>query len=348
MCEILLGVEFLHKSGIIHRDLKPSNILIFKNINGYRAKISDFGMAIPWSKQSRGCYGVVTLWYRAPELINHQDYGFPIDIWSVGCIFYEMASKRALLEGVSDKNVKKTIEKIFSKSPPTYFSYLKSQPDTFRDLLTHLLDVNPLTRYTATQALAHDFFKDEQNFISKIRSENEISIPSIPSLTYSNIQYRQRLYPIIQCLFQNRRNLSWYSNRIFLHSLDILDRVVYSYTEFDQLSDDLINLLLLISLYISIKYFTVMSIPISFSQLATDEFLTAEYLLLAENLEVKILRDILHFQVYYETFFETADRLNFKLTDTHIESLLKCIYTDASYFNLSYSDILCKLFNLTL
>ena len=96
------AVEFLHDHYILHRDLKTSNILM--NNRG-EIKIADFGMA-------RFCGDpppnnltqlVVTLWYRAPELLlGTTSYGSAIDMWSLGCIFGELLSKQPLLQGKNE------------------------------------------------------------------------------------------------------------------------------------------------------------------------------------------------------------------------------------------------------
>jgi cell division cycle 2-like protein len=96
------AVEFLHDHWILHRDLKTSNILM--NNRG-EIKLADFGMA-------RFCGDpppanltqlVVTLWYRAPELLlGTTTYDKAIDCWSIGCIFGELLSKNALIQGKNE------------------------------------------------------------------------------------------------------------------------------------------------------------------------------------------------------------------------------------------------------
>ena len=86
---------------ILHRDLKPQNLLIDKTRN---LKIIDFGLARAFSIPIRPYTNeVVTIWYRAPELLlGSEEYSTPIDLWSCGCIFWEMITKNPLFTGDSE------------------------------------------------------------------------------------------------------------------------------------------------------------------------------------------------------------------------------------------------------
>ena len=90
-----MGLEYLHSKNIIHRDLKPSNLLY--NNEGV-LKICDLGLARKYNPSKCLTPVVVTLWYRAPELLlGLERYTKAIDIWSVGCIFAELLLKEAFL-----------------------------------------------------------------------------------------------------------------------------------------------------------------------------------------------------------------------------------------------------------
>jgi len=102
MRQILEGVCFCHMYRVLHRDLKPHNLLI--SHDGTQLKLADFGLA-RLSALPAGLYTheVVTLWYRAPELLlGAQRYSSAVDVWSIGCIFAEMISGYALFPGRSD------------------------------------------------------------------------------------------------------------------------------------------------------------------------------------------------------------------------------------------------------
>jgi len=99
--QLLNGVAYLHSNFIMHRDLKPANILITdKGV----VKIGDLGLARvfhrPLVPLLNGDKVVVTIWYRAPELLlGAKHYTTAIDMWAVGCIFAELLSLRPIFKG---------------------------------------------------------------------------------------------------------------------------------------------------------------------------------------------------------------------------------------------------------
>ena len=101
--QLMLGIEFCHRNGIMHRDLKPQNLLVDSNL---QLKIADFGIARMYSVPVPAYTAkVVTLWYRAPELLlGGTLYGPPLDMWSAGCVIAEMATPgfRPVFGGTSE------------------------------------------------------------------------------------------------------------------------------------------------------------------------------------------------------------------------------------------------------
>lgn len=101
--QLLSAMSLLHRNWIIHRDLKTSNLLM--NNRG-QIKLADFGLARMYG-EPRGSNDmtklVVTLWYRAPELLlGASTYDTAIDMWSVGCIFAELITKEPLFAGKNE------------------------------------------------------------------------------------------------------------------------------------------------------------------------------------------------------------------------------------------------------
>ena len=115
MYQLLRGLKYIHSANVLHRDLKPSNILL--NANG-ELKICDFGLARVASDAMTEYVG--TRWYRAPELLlNSSAYTSAIDVWSVGCIFFQMLTRTPLFPGGNrDHQLRLILEVIFFKLKP--------------------------------------------------------------------------------------------------------------------------------------------------------------------------------------------------------------------------------------
>ncbi|CAJ2664231.1 unnamed protein product [Trifolium pratense] len=189
MKQLLEGVKYLHDNWILHRDLKTSNILL--NKDGH-LKICDFGMSRQYGSPLKQYTSlVVTLWYRAPELLlGAKKYSKAIDMWSVGCIMAELLSKEPLFKG---KTEIEQIDKIFrtlgtpdekiwpglSKLPGSKANFVKQRCSMLRmkfpaasfigmpvlsesgfDLLYKLLAYDPEKRISAEAALQHDWFRE--------------------------------------------------------------------------------------------------------------------------------------------------------------------------------------------
>ena len=101
LLQLSSAVDYLHSNWILHRDLKTSNLLM--NNRG-QMKVADFGMARYYGDPPpKLTQLVVTLWYRAPELLlGAENYGAEIDLWSIGCIFGELLTKNPLLQGKNE------------------------------------------------------------------------------------------------------------------------------------------------------------------------------------------------------------------------------------------------------
>lgn len=102
--QILRALRFLKKNNIIHADLKPDNILVDETFK--RIKICDFGSSIPSSDSSPSPL-LVSRFYRPPEIILGYPHGTPVDMWSFGCIIYELFTSRIAFCGADNNEMLK-------------------------------------------------------------------------------------------------------------------------------------------------------------------------------------------------------------------------------------------------
>ncbi|XP_063219443.1 cyclin-dependent kinase 17-like isoform X2 [Bacillus rossius redtenbacheri] len=219
--QLLRGLAYCHQRRILHRDLKPQNLLI--NDRG-ELKLADFGLAraksVPTKTYSNE---VVTLWYRPPDvLLGSTEYSTPIDMWGVGCIFYEMACGRPLFPGSTVEEELRLIfralgtpsEDLWGGAASIYMlPFVSPEPLLTRaprldadgiDLLTKFLCYDAKKRISAADAMKHPYFKSLGNEVLKLT--DVMSIFSVPSIQLSKDPgYRSANFPKSSVLGRSRR-----------------------------------------------------------------------------------------------------------------------------------------------
>ncbi|XP_010745070.2 MAPK/MAK/MRK overlapping kinase isoform X2 [Larimichthys crocea] len=194
MYQLCKSLEHMHSCGIFHRDVKPENILIKQN----GLKLGDFGSCRSvYSKPPHTEY-ISTRWYRAPEcLLTDGYYSLKMDIWSAGCVFFEIMSLNPLFPGTNELDQVAKIHDVlgtpdqsilqkFKKSRAMHFNFppkkgtgisrlIPSCPAPALSLLYQMLAYDPDERITAETALRHTYFREIRLAEKKAESLHRLS-----------------------------------------------------------------------------------------------------------------------------------------------------------------------------
>lgn len=154
MFQLFNGCQYLHANWVLHRDLKPANIMV---TSSGEVKIGDLGLARMFQKPLHSLYSgdkvVVTIWYRAPELLlGSRHYTPAIDMWALGCIFAELLSLRPIFKGEEAKmDSKKTVP--FQRNQMQKIVDIMGMPTKERwPLLVHMPEYQSLSQLTPPMA----------------------------------------------------------------------------------------------------------------------------------------------------------------------------------------------------
>ncbi|CAF0727477.1 unnamed protein product [Didymodactylos carnosus] len=178
MYQLLKALEYMHKHGFFHRDVKPENILIKEET----LKLADFGSCRQIGSKQPFTEYISTRWYRAPEcLLTDGYYQNPMDIWSCGCVMFEIITLRPLFPGSNEiDQINKIHEVLGTPSHPVLEKFqhrntavdfnfpwrrglgiarhlTHCSSDTI-DLINQLCTYDPDNRISATYALRNSYF----------------------------------------------------------------------------------------------------------------------------------------------------------------------------------------------
>ena len=252
--QLLKAIDFTHKNGIFHRDLKPENILL----KDYHLVLADLGSCKGIKARMPFTEYVSTRWYRVPECImTNGYYTYKMDMWGVGCVLFEIATLFPLFPGDNEIDQMKKIQNILG--PPSedvinlykqnsfdkenqksldinikgkgFEKYLSHCNELFINLLKKLLVYNPEERFSAKQALQHNYFQDitdnqyyNQYFVSN--QQNNLLAKNIGNDSLSMIKsVDESPPPNLQKIKNfNNNNLEKYGSNNKLSNINILNK----------------------------------------------------------------------------------------------------------------------------
>ena len=161
--QILQGLKCLHDHNILHRDLKSANIFLFNN---NLAKIGDLNVS-KVTKNGIGHTQTGTPYYASPEVWNDESYTNKSDIWSLGCVLYEMICLTPPFKAESmDGLYHKIIKGKYNKIPEKYSKELN-------EILKLLFNVNPKERPSCDELLKNSIIKNKIEFFEENNKFND-------------------------------------------------------------------------------------------------------------------------------------------------------------------------------
>ncbi|CAD8110660.1 unnamed protein product [Paramecium sonneborni] len=191
--QIAYGIQELHSLKHYHRDLKPENILKIGNT----WKLCDFGFLKHYISQNK-TQRVGTPYYIAPEVLLQDQYDYKVDIWSFGCIIYEMITQQIFFFGNSIQEVEQDIKKYAMQQQSNSIIQnidkrfnLISNPK-IQQLCKGMMTVNPLERYDINQVL-----KELQEILQSYQiNQNKLDMNAFQPVKFNQIPFGQNMFQI--------------------------------------------------------------------------------------------------------------------------------------------------------
>ncbi|KAL7552589.1 hypothetical protein ACHAWF_015831 [Thalassiosira exigua] len=180
---LLEAVQFMHGRGIAHRDLKPQNLLLDSEDDYTKVKVCDFGYAKRVHMPNSLTTLCGSLHYVAPELLKNHPYDESADMWSVGVVIYFLLVGYLPFHHRDQNELFKVIRLGKYKFESKYWSKISEEAVS---LIQRLLDVDPSTRLTATEALQSDWVKSVEDCPW---SQNDLSA-SLPGIMKESLKLK--------------------------------------------------------------------------------------------------------------------------------------------------------------
>ena len=156
--QLLLGIKYLHDNRIMHRDLKCANIFLMKN---GLLKLGDLNVS-KFAKYGLANTQTGTPYYCSPEIWKEKSYDYKSDIWSLGCIIYEICTLKPPFRGTSLKGLRNNVLNGHYLPIPSIYS------NDLSILISKMLVLDPNKRCSANELL-----KDEI-VVKRMKNNNSI------------------------------------------------------------------------------------------------------------------------------------------------------------------------------
>jgi len=182
--QICLALKHIHSKRILHRDLKTQNIFLTSKGD---AKVGDFGISrVLQNTYDQAQTAIGTPYYLSPEICQERPYNQKSDIWSVGCILYELLTLRHAFDGNSLKSL---VYKILKGIPPPISEAYSPE---IRGLVSEMLIKDPNKRPSVRQILDKSFLKARINVLISRTIARQEGITIVKSALKENYDYENK------------------------------------------------------------------------------------------------------------------------------------------------------------
>jgi len=178
MRQLFPAIEYIHSLEVIHRDLKPENVLLENETDDTNIKVTDFGLSRIYSHDMIMQTACGTPGYVAPEVLECKGYDKEVDMWSAGVIMYILLCGYPPFYSENEPQLFESIMRANYTFHSPYWDHISKEA---KDIIRHLLIVNPKERLTATEAIHHPWFSTDteaahvpldSNMREKLRNHN--------------------------------------------------------------------------------------------------------------------------------------------------------------------------------
>ena len=244
--QMVKGLKSLHDLNILHRDLKSANIFLFSDGS---AKIGDLNVSKVMTK-NLGYTQTGTPYYASPEVWKDQPYDNKSDIWSLGCVTFEMVALRPPFRA---ENMDKLYNKVIKGQ---YGNISDRYSDDLKEIIKLLLKVNPKERPSCSQILNHnlikkrlEFFQAQSGFEDELDTNDEgvllktIKIPKniifltekLPGAKYDDDNSNNKINKFIKInnKEENKKNINSdiNNNKKITFPSNLLPNIKFNFTE---------------------------------------------------------------------------------------------------------------------
>ena len=185
---VCTALDYAHREGVIHRDIKPSNIML-DNLGVI--KITDFGIAqITEQTVEMGIFGTPS--YMSPEQLRDGVVGSESDVFSLGCVLYELLTGEQAFSGANNFSI---MYKITNKEPPSLLDMRPELPNILEQITKRALAKDPKGRYHTCMEFAYDLKVAIDGSMGTPRDEHDKDVvdyvrhvPFFRDFTYAQIK----------------------------------------------------------------------------------------------------------------------------------------------------------------